>query len=65
MSRDVMVSKALSKLLRHAAGEAGLKLDAEGFANVEQVVSSPFHLSKHGVAGHVQVTFLIYRMRSC
>ena len=36
--REVMVSKALSKLLRHAAVEAGLKLDAEGFASVEQVV---------------------------
>lgn len=39
--REVMVSKALSKLLRHAAVEAGLKLDAEGFASVEQVVRYP------------------------
>ena len=38
--REIMVSKALSKLLRHAAVEAGLKLDAEGYASVEQVVSS-------------------------
>lgn len=37
--REIMVSKALSKLLRHAAVEAGLKLDAEGYASVEQVVS--------------------------
>jgi RNA:NAD 2'-phosphotransferase (TPT1/KptA family) len=39
MNRDVAISKALSKLLRHAAEDEGLKLDAEGFANVEQVVS--------------------------
>lgn len=39
MNREVTVSKALSRLLRHAAVEAGLKLDAEGFATVEQVVS--------------------------
>ncbi|KAI9050161.1 hypothetical protein LZ554_006302 [Drepanopeziza brunnea f. sp. 'monogermtubi'] len=32
---------ALSKLLRHAAEEAGLKLDAEGFASVEQVMQWP------------------------
>lgn len=38
MSRDVVVSKGLSKLLRHAAQEAGLSLDAEGFARVDQVV---------------------------
>ncbi|KAK0121484.1 hypothetical protein ONS95_009778 [Cadophora gregata] len=39
--REVMVSKALSKLLRHAAVEAGLKLDAEGYASVEQVMKWP------------------------
>ena len=41
--REIMVSKALSKLLRHAAVEAGLKLDAEGYASVEQVVSYFLH----------------------
>jgi len=41
MNREVAVSKALSKLLRHAAEDAGLKLDAEGFANLESVVSTP------------------------
>ncbi|KAK6585617.1 hypothetical protein PZA11_002344 [Diplocarpon coronariae] len=41
MSRDVVVSKALSRLLRHAAVEAGLELDAEGFASVEQVMKWP------------------------
>lgn len=44
MSRDVQVSKALSKLLRHDAVKAGLKLDDEGFADVEQVVSVCFLL---------------------
>lgn len=38
MSREVMVSKGLSKLLRHAAEGAGLKMDAEGYARVDQVV---------------------------
>jgi hypothetical protein len=39
MNREVAISKALSKLLRHAAVDAGLKLDTEGFARVDQVVS--------------------------
>jgi 2'-phosphotransferase len=39
MNREVAISKALSKLLRHAAVDAGLKLDPEGFARVDQVVS--------------------------
>lgn len=38
-SREVLVSKALSKLLRHQAGNAGIKLDAEGFAALDEVVS--------------------------
>lgn len=37
--REVAISKALSKLLRHAAGDAGLSLDDEGFARLDQVVS--------------------------
>jgi hypothetical protein len=40
MNREVAISKALSKLLRHAALDAGLKLDSEGFAKVDQVVST-------------------------
>lgn len=36
--RDVTVSKALSLLLRHAAEKEGLKLDAQGYANVADVV---------------------------
>lgn len=39
-NRDVQVSKALSKLLRHDAEKVGLRLDEEGFADVEEVVSS-------------------------
>jgi hypothetical protein len=38
-NREVAVSKALSKLLRHAAEDEGLALDAEGFARLDQVVS--------------------------
>ncbi|KAE9379229.1 hypothetical protein N431DRAFT_327010 [Stipitochalara longipes BDJ] len=38
MNREVAVSKALSKLLRHAAVDVGLKLDPEGFARVDQVM---------------------------
>jgi len=37
--REVQVSKALSKLLRHAAEEEGVQLDKEGFARLDQVVT--------------------------
>jgi len=37
--REILISKALSRLLRHDAVEAGLKLDDEGYARVDQVVS--------------------------
>ncbi|OBT42094.1 hypothetical protein VE00_06531 [Pseudogymnoascus sp. WSF 3629] len=40
-SRDVQVSKALSKLLRHDAVKAGLELDDEGFAGVGKVLQWP------------------------
>ena len=40
LNREVAVSKALSKLLRHAAEDAGLKLDAEGYARLDDVVST-------------------------
>lgn len=42
MNREVAVSKALSKLLRHAAEDAGLTLDDEGYARVDQVVSQQY-----------------------
>ncbi|KAE8375628.1 KptA family-domain-containing protein [Aspergillus bertholletiae] len=37
--RDVTVSKALSLLLRHAAEKEGLKLDAQGYAKVADVLA--------------------------
>ena len=39
-NRDVQVSKALSKLLRHDAEKHKLKLDEEGFVELDKVVSS-------------------------
>lgn len=39
-SRDVQVSKALSLLLRHAAEKEGLKMNAQGYASVSDVVCS-------------------------
>lgn len=38
-NREYTVSKALSWILRHGAEKEGLKLDGEGFANVEELVS--------------------------
>ena len=52
-SRDVQVSKALSLLLRHAAEKEGVKMNAQGYANVADVVSShqlqnsPWNLKSH------------------
>ncbi|PTB67444.1 hypothetical protein BBK36DRAFT_1115682 [Trichoderma citrinoviride] len=37
-SREVLVSKALSRLLRHQAANAGIQLDAEGFAPLDEVM---------------------------
>lgn len=39
--RDVAVSKALSYLLRHAAEKEGLEMNAQGYANVQDVVCTP------------------------
>jgi hypothetical protein len=41
MSREVQISKALSRLLRHQAENAGITLDGEGYAPLDRVVSSP------------------------
>jgi hypothetical protein len=41
-NKEVLISKALSRLLRHAAGDAGVKLDSEGYARLDEVVSVPF-----------------------
>lgn len=38
-NRDVLVSKALSKLLRHQAENAGITLDEGGYAPLDKVVS--------------------------
>lgn len=40
--REVDLSRALSRLLRHQAGNAGVELDREGFADLGRVVSSFF-----------------------
>jgi 2'-phosphotransferase len=45
--REVEISKALSKLLRHAAIEEGLELDGEGFAKVDQVVGGPCYILQY------------------
>lgn len=39
-NRDMLVSKALSRLLRHQAVTAGIELDQEGYAPLEKVVRS-------------------------
>ena len=42
--REVLVSKALSLVLRHAAEREGVKIDSQGYANVGELVcrkSSP------------------------
>lgn len=49
MPRDVQVSKALSKLLRHGAEKEGLKLGAGGYINVKDVVSH-MHISPNAAA---------------
>ena len=38
-NRDVLVSKALSKILRHDAEKERLRLDSEGYAKVDELVS--------------------------
>ncbi|KAI0105412.1 RNA 2'-phosphotransferase, Tpt1 [Nemania sp. FL0031] len=40
-NRQVQISKALSTLLRHQAQNAGIKLDAEGFAPLDRVMQWP------------------------
>lgn len=46
--RDVLVSKALSHLLRHAAEKEGVKMDSQGYANVADVVCARCPLRKEG-----------------
>jgi len=40
LPRSVQVSKKLSRLLRHAAEEEGIHLDAAGYANVHEVLTN-------------------------
>ena len=39
LPRDVQISKAMSWLLRHGAKGEGIKMDANGFVNVADLVS--------------------------
>lgn len=39
--RESNISRALSRLLRHQAPQAGISLDKEGYAPLEKVVSFP------------------------
>lgn len=39
LPREVTVSKAMSFILRHGAEKEGIKLDAQGYANVADLVS--------------------------
>lgn len=39
VSREVQVSKALSRLLRHQAENAGIRLDGEGYAPLDKVLA--------------------------
>ncbi|TQN67840.1 TRNA 2'-phosphotransferase 1, partial [Colletotrichum shisoi] len=48
--REVLVSKALSKLLRHQAENAGLELDDGGYASLDKVLA-------YGPIRSLQVTF--------
>lgn len=57
MNREVAISKALSKLLRHAALDAGLKLDSEGFAKVDQVVSTFVLIDSSTEGGAFEIKF--------
>ena len=41
--RDVQISKAMSWLLRHGAKGEGIKMDANGYINVADLVSIIFY----------------------
>ena len=58
-SRDVQVSKALSRLLRHQAENAGIKLDTEGYAPLDRVVrNTVYSWSAHKVlTWHAQLQY--------
>lgn len=45
--RDIRISKALSKLLRHSAQTEGLKIDSDGYVNLNDVLNHRFIKSNH------------------
>ncbi|KAJ4141115.1 tRNA 2'-phosphotransferase [Fusarium equiseti] len=54
--REVQVSKALSRLLRHQAANAGIQLDDEGFARLDAVLAWNPLKSLKATLGDVQAT---------
>ena len=38
IDEDTMVSKAMSKLLRHSAQEEGLKIDSRGYVDIRELI---------------------------
>ncbi|GMG21168.1 unnamed protein product [Ambrosiozyma monospora] len=46
-TREITISKALSKLLRHQAIKQGLKIDSQGFVQLQEVLSNKLLKSNH------------------
>ncbi|KAJ5174935.1 uncharacterized protein N7482_000812 [Penicillium canariense] len=71
-SRDVQVSKALSLLLRHAAEKEGVKMNAQGYANVADVlewrklksIKATFDEIKHAVHSSDKKRFALLHIPS-
>ncbi|OOQ86739.1 tRNA splicing 2' phosphotransferase 1 [Penicillium brasilianum] len=71
-SRDVQVSKALSLLLRHAAEKEGVKMNAQGYANVADVlawrklksIKATFDEIKHAVESSDKKRFALLHIPS-
>ncbi|KAF7715560.1 Uncharacterized protein PECH_000447 [Penicillium ucsense] len=71
-SRDVQVSKALSLLLRHAAEKEGVKMNAQGYANVADVlqwrklksIQATFDEIKHAVDSSDKKRFALLHIPS-
>ena len=38
IDEDTMVSKAMSKVLRHSAQEEGLKIDSRGYVDIRELI---------------------------
>lgn len=52
--RDIAISRALSKLLRHAAAREGLDIDSNGYVPLTQVITHRFIKSHHGTVEDIQ-----------